>query len=152
MSGAVGGWRRGDAVGPSGLRLAGPWPVWALVGLLGLGCLIAACTGTWTVPLLPPSPPGTVWFWGGSWGDYGNCCGVHLLPGQVSGVGSIIAVSAGSDHGMALRSDGTVWTWGYGWYGQLGDGMQSSSRSAPGQVTAPLNCMPVWEEGGACGV
>ena len=35
---------------------------------------------------------------------------------------SMVAIAAGETHSMALRSDGTVWAWGYNGYGQLGDG------------------------------
>ena len=38
-----------------------------------------------------------------------------------------------SGHGLAVRSDGTVWTWGANGFGQLGDGT-TTSRSAPAQV------------------
>ena len=35
---------------------------------------------------------------------------------------NVIAVAAGDLHSVALKSDGTVWAWGYNGYGQLGDG------------------------------
>jgi len=50
--------------------------------------------------------------------------------------GSITAkamIAAGQDHSVALRSDGTVWTWGSNSYGQLGDGT-TINRTAPTQV------------------
>ena len=31
-------------------------------------------------------------------------------------------MAAGSGHSLAVRSDGTVWAWGYNAFGQLGDG------------------------------
>ena len=36
-------------------------------------------------------------------------------------------------HTIGLKSDGTVWTWGYNVYGQLGDG-STSNRSLPGLI------------------
>jgi alpha-tubulin suppressor-like RCC1 family protein len=42
--------------------------------------------------------------------------------------------AAGSGHGLALRSDGTVWAWGLNGAGELGDGT-TTSRSTPVQVT-----------------
>jgi alpha-tubulin suppressor-like RCC1 family protein len=42
--------------------------------------------------------------------------------------------AAGSSHGLALRSDGTVWAWGLNGAGELGDGT-TTSRSTPVQVT-----------------
>lgn len=48
------------------------------------------------------------------------------IPVAVSGLSGVIAVSGGGDqtsaHSMALKSDGSVWTWGSNQYGALGDG------------------------------
>ncbi len=44
-------------------------------------------------------------------------------------------VSAGNQHSLALKSDGTVWAWGSNWGGQLGDGTTNRSLT-PIQVTA----------------
>jgi hypothetical protein len=49
----------------------------------------------------------------------------RLTPVQVSGMTGVAAVAAGSRHSLALRSDGTVWSWGYNDYGQLGNGTTS---------------------------
>jgi len=38
----------------------------------------------------------------------------------------VAAVSAGFTHSLALRSDGTVWAWGYNESGQIGDGNTAS--------------------------
>jgi len=38
----------------------------------------------------------------------------------------VIAVSAGSQHSMAVKSDGTLWAWGNNHYGKLGDGQEST--------------------------
>ncbi|MCK4261195.1 MAG: hypothetical protein KAX49_19630 [Halanaerobiales bacterium] len=43
-------------------------------------------------------------------------------------------VAAGTFHTIALKSDGTVWTWGYNWSGQLGDGT-ISHKTTPVQVS-----------------
>jgi len=34
---------------------------------------------------------------------------------------------------MAIKSDGSLWTWGYNGYGQLGDGT-TINRSAPVKI------------------
>jgi alpha-tubulin suppressor-like RCC1 family protein len=34
----------------------------------------------------------------------------------------VISIAAGNGHSLALKSDGTVWVWGYNAFGQLGDG------------------------------
>jgi alpha-tubulin suppressor-like RCC1 family protein len=46
----------------------------------------------------------------------------------------VVQVAAGNGHGLALRSDGTVWAWGFNGSGELGDGTRTS-RSTPVQVT-----------------
>ncbi len=40
---------------------------------------------------------------------------------------NIIEVAAGSNHNLALAKDGTVWTWGYNYHGQLGNGTTANS-------------------------
>ena len=47
----------------------------------------------------------------------------------------VVAIAAGEDHSVAVKSDGTVWTWGHNGYGQLGDGSVSTATSCyPVQV------------------
>ena len=45
----------------------------------------------------------------------------------------VVAVSTKGTHGIALGSDGSVWTWGSNDYGQLGDGT-IDSRSTPEKI------------------
>ena len=44
-------------------------------------------------------------------------------------------ISAGNLHTVALKSDGTLWAWGYNGYGQLGDGT-TAPRSVPTQESS----------------
>jgi|GEM_PF-5196904 len=86
---------------------------------------------------------GTVWGWGyngyGQLGD-GGTANSQQAPVQIkgpAGVGFLTDVKevAVSDNAvLALKNDGTVWAWGYGQNGQLGDGLSSSTRPYPGQV------------------
>lgn len=46
---------------------------------------------------------------------------------------TILAIAAGSSHALALGADGTVYSWGAGGRGQLGD--SSGERNQPGLVT-----------------
>ena len=51
------------------------------------------------------------------------------------------AVSAGWDHSLALSTTGTVWSWGYNFWGQLGLGTQGPGD--PARLTPfPVNSFP----------
>jgi alpha-tubulin suppressor-like RCC1 family protein len=47
--------------------------------------------------------------------------------------GKIIQIETGEDFTVAVKQDGTVWTWGSNYYGQLGDGT-TVEHSTPAQV------------------
>jgi alpha-tubulin suppressor-like RCC1 family protein len=93
---------------------------------------------------------GTVRAWGDNFnGELGNGTTIHSnLPVQVlqTGNGSppltgIASISAGGAHSLALQSDGTVWAWGYNYYGQLGNGSfggeSNMGSNLPVQVKDP---------------
>ena len=70
---------------------------------------------------------GTVWAWGTNHtGQLGNGTNVGShMPVPVQGVSEAAAISTfgiEGSHTLALRSDGTVWAWGYNASGQLGSG------------------------------
>ncbi|MBI5238810.1 MAG: hypothetical protein HY887_10405, partial [Deltaproteobacteria bacterium] len=48
------------------------------------------------------------------------------------------AIAGGWYHTIALKNDGTVWTWGWNYYGQLGDGT-TTDRLTPVQVSGLTN-------------
>ncbi|MEM7159483.1 MAG: hypothetical protein AAF799_41980 [Myxococcota bacterium] len=83
---------------------------------------------------------GTVWAWGANeFGQLGS--GSPSLdpvedPVMVEGLSNVVDVGAGDGFSMALVDDGTVWAWGYGADGQLGDGIAEDdhSRWLPHQV------------------
>jgi alpha-tubulin suppressor-like RCC1 family protein len=83
---------------------------------------------------------GKLWAWGDdAFGQLGD--GVFktsLLPKLVkvpAGV-KIVAIGAGSEHGIALTSTGSVLTWGRGSWGQLGTGGKAN-RDVPVKVRLP---------------
>jgi alpha-tubulin suppressor-like RCC1 family protein len=62
---------------------------------------------------------GTVWAWGANWsGQLGSGLEIPGRPGAalVGGLNGVISVAADPDHSLALKGDGSVWTWGWiGW-------------------------------------
>lgn len=80
---------------------------------------------------------GSVVGWGannfGQLGD-GTTTGPRLSPVSVTSLSSVSAIRAGQNHSYALKSDATVWSWGSGASGQLGDGT-TISKSSPVQVS-----------------
>lgn len=55
------------------------------------------------------------------------------VPVQV--MTEVVAVAAGCSHSLALKEDGTLWTFGYDAFGQLGDGAADTAvNSTPTQV------------------
>ena len=100
-------------------------------------CLAAALAGVFCVsPLRADPPTGSLYGWGTDEdGQLGR--GWAWWPQQVAGPGRLLtdmtAVAAGDYHTAAVKSDGTVWAWGYNGDGQLGDGT-STDRLLPVQV------------------
>jgi alpha-tubulin suppressor-like RCC1 family protein len=81
---------------------------------------------------------GTVWAWGSDYrGQIGNGSDTsnQSSPVQVVGMSDVVAIAAGSNHCLAVKTDGTVWTWGYGENGQLGNGTTPITQSTPVQAT-----------------
>ena len=76
---------------------------------------------------------GTLWTWGcNGYGRLGDGTGTdRSSPGTVAGGGTTwCAASAGCIHAAAVKTDGTLWTWGLNGFGQLGDGT-ATNRSSP---------------------
>ena len=106
------------------------------VRVFGLGDVTAVAGGGLTGYALRSD--GTVWSWGrgafGQWGTGACCAIVSRVPLQIPGLSNVIAIAAASGTGYALRSDGTVWSWGDGHSGALGDGDDESYSTEPVNV------------------
>jgi alpha-tubulin suppressor-like RCC1 family protein len=80
---------------------------------------------------------GTVRSWGSAFfGVLGNGHSANtqiVRPVRVSGLTHVKALAAFGLTGYALRTDGTVWSWGWGHAGALGSG-GTADRSVPGRV------------------
>lgn len=81
---------------------------------------------------------GTLWAWGlNANGLLGNGSGGttpqdfnsfnRSVPVQIGTEKDWVAVSAGQNHSVALKADGTLWSWGASFYGELGDGTKGRS-------------------------
>src|SRR6266852_1223026 len=89
--------------------------------------------------------PGTAQAWGrntsGQLGD-GTEDIARITPVSVSGLTNVTAIAAGSDHSLALLSDGTVMAWGQNFSGQLGDGT-FTGRLTPVAVSGLTNVIAI---------
>jgi hypothetical protein len=75
---------------------------------------------------------GSLWAWGCNRdGKLGNGAGGEnsFSSTPIRIMENVIAISAGHEHSMAIRSDGSLWAWGDNYYGQIGDGTQGWSRN-----------------------
>ena len=89
---------------------------------------------------------GTLWAWGNnSNGQIGDGTAGNIRTSPVTVVDTAVdtdtdpdtdwvAVSAGGNHTLGLKSNGTLWAWGFNYNGQLGDGTTNSSPT-PVQVS-----------------
>ncbi len=84
---------------------------------------------------------GTIWCWGMN--DHGQIgAGTddyrYKSPVQVGASTGWTKLSAGMWHTCAVKKDGTLWCWGYGWYGQLGNG-SILDKNKPAKVNTDKN-------------
>ena len=82
---------------------------------------------------------GSVWAWGsgadGKLGD-GTTSALSRVPVRVSGLTDVVAIAADTTNAYAVRADGTVWAWGSGARGGLGNGVdcQTCTSNVPVRV------------------
>ena len=98
---------------------------------------------------------GKLWTWGyGGWGIIGrpdwpyDNTNRQCVPYNVQPDWDWIDCAGGYFHCAAIRSDGTLWTWGENWYGQLGLGKDYSGpgsyQGVPAQVGGDKDWKQVW--------
>ncbi len=89
---------------------------------------------------------GTLW----GWGQNGNKLGLGLgnladqnLPVQIGTANDWATVSAGNVHSLAVKINGTLWAWGNGQFGQLGNGVFNSATPNLTQVGTATDWLAV---------
>ena len=97
---------------------------------------------------------GSAWGWG--WGIAGTLGQGTLTvsrssPVSVIGDHSFVEVKAGSQHSYGRKSDGTVWAWGVGDTGAIGQGTVAEHRSSPVSVIGDHSFISV-SGGFNCGI
>ena len=107
---------------------------WETPGLTGI---VQVANGGTHILALESS--GRVWAWGSNvYGELGlgttsPVHGSNPTETLVPGLTGVVQIAAGLGTSFALRSDGTVWAWGYNDVGQLGDGT-TVNHDVPTQV------------------
>ncbi|MGI4864268.1 MAG: T9SS type A sorting domain-containing protein [Janthinobacterium lividum] len=119
------------------------WLLGLLVLLAGTGPAAAQRVAASQSFTLSIHPDGTLWAWGQNNGGQlglGNATATYqLAPQQVGTAANWASVSAGYNHVVAVRTDGTLWAWGTNTFGQLGLGTSSSVQRTPTQVGSASN-------------
>jgi alpha-tubulin suppressor-like RCC1 family protein len=90
---------------------------------------------------------GKLYAWGdGDFGQLGNgtTTAAQTTPVPVSLPSGVTprATAGGLSTGYAIGSDGNLYAWGYGFYGQLGNGTTTSSQTTPVPVALPAGVKP----------
>src|SRR4051794_39219798 len=111
--------RRGNAMNRRNAHHRLPSIAIALLLILSVIGTIRISTAAAATP-----PGGSAITWGK--GDYGqlgdNGTGYRLEPTKLVGLPTLIQISGGNDHTLALQADGHVLAWGHNNKGQLGIG------------------------------
>jgi alpha-tubulin suppressor-like RCC1 family protein len=96
---------------------------------------------------------GTVLSWGLDLsGQLGNDTTIanQSVPVLVGGASGIVAIAAGDNHSLALKSDGTLLSWGSDTSGELGNDSESVSQSTPVAVSGASNIIAISAGGAYC--
>jgi len=89
------------------------------------------------------TPTGQLWAWGdagsGRLGNNASTFANVSSPTQIGALTNWHQVSAGFAHTLAVKTDGTLWSWGDDGTGRLGLNQPDTNRSSPVQVGALTN-------------
>ena len=113
------------------------------VQIPGLTNVLMSSGGACTIAV---KTDGTVWGWGSN--TYGQMAtnttmAYSLSPMPIAGMSNAVSVASGVSHAMALKADGSVWTWGLNNYGQLANGTSGSTCTIPAPVNGITNVLRI---------
>jgi hypothetical protein len=108
----------------------------------GLGGVVAVAAGY--EQSLALESDGSVWAWGDNYyGELGLGAadpGLHATPARLGSLAGVSGVKSGGYHSLALKSDGSVWSWGHNTRGEVGNGTTGTTGcgcvAVPTQVSA----------------
>lgn len=128
-----------------------PTPIPALQGVVGIAAFVHGGAA-----LLQD---GTVWMWGedsegllatGTLTLSGQSGKPQYTPQRVEGLDGVVQIVGGDKHMLALKSDGTVWTWGANKYGELGLG-DRQARARPARIQPLAGITRIFASGSTSG-
>ena len=101
---------------------------------------VVTANSTYTLAL---KNDGSLWGWGkngtnGYLGIGNPSIEEYLVPTRIGSSSDWEIISAGTDHNLAIKSNGSLWAWGNNLLGVLGDGT-STVRTAPVQLGSDLD-------------
>jgi alpha-tubulin suppressor-like RCC1 family protein/PKD repeat protein len=106
----------------------------------GISNVVSVADGSGTYPLtLALKSDGTVWAWGqNDYGQLGNgsTTSSPYVPVQVASLNNVVSIAVGDKTAVAVKGDGTVWTWGSNDWGLLGNGSGDSYSTVAVQVNS----------------
>lgn len=98
---------------------------------------------------------GTLWAWGENprsqlgLGPQAASTSSFFQPQQIGTAGNWASVAVGSGHTLALRTDGTLWAWGYNNSGQVGNGIYGTLGNDV-QQPIQIGTATTWRQVAAC--
>ena len=111
----------------------------AFIGIITVNAQINGCfksISASTYHSVAINTDGSLWAWGyNGLGQLGNgtTSNNNTLPIKIGTNNNWASVSGGSYYTVAIKTDGSLWAWGYNAYGQLGNGTNSNT-STPIQI------------------